>query len=222
MPDNEIIHSESGTSWVQKLRKKLERNVVWVFLTLIVAIGSGAYKAEDLVKGWTREVISDKGVQEDFVKSVQNDNSFKQAVEQWSAEEAKDAITKSDADRVTALVNQIVENDATRVLFVDRLRKDKDFQTVLVEALKSDPGVIERLKGQKGDPGDKGERGDRGPTGNQGPPGVQGEPGPPGPKGVRGDQGPPGDKGPTGDKGPPGVQGPPWRLLSNEPPEDRP
>ncbi len=64
----------------------------------------------------------------------------------------------------------------------------------VVRQLRSDPRLINELRGPKGDKGDKGEMGDQGPQGN---------PGPQGPKGERGPQGERGERGEKGEKGAP-------------------
>ena len=86
--------------------------------------------------------------------------------------------------------------------------------------LGSQPIVIERAGGLKGDKGDRGEqgpmgpqgpqgpKGDKGATGEQGPKGDKGATGATGPQGPRGLQGEKGDKGNTGATGPMGPQGP--------------
>jgi hypothetical protein len=191
--------------WLVQLRERAEKSAVWLMLLLIGTVVIGAYEAEDIVKGWVKEVVGSQDVHNSFAESIKGNESFRSTVEGWSAKEARTVINQSDDDRITALVNRIVENEATRVLLVNKLRHDKEFQNVVVEALKTDPGIIERLQGQRGEPGPKGERGDPGPPGRPGPVGDVGPPGPPGEKGARGDKGPPGDKGPTGDKGPPGA-----------------
>lgn len=60
-----------------------------------------------------------------------------------------------------------------------------------IRALRSDPNLMELLRGPKGEMGPPGKQGNIGP---QGPPGRQGPPGPPGPKGDKGDRG---DSGPA-------------------------
>jgi hypothetical protein len=69
--------------------------------------------------------------------------------------------------------------------------------TKIVEQLRSDPSLINLLRGPKGDIGPQGGKGD---TGDQGPQGI---PGPKGDQGPRGDKGPQGDKGHKGDSGKP-------------------
>jgi len=195
-------------SWFDSLKEKAEKNAIWFFLAFAFGIFGLAYKAESQVKDWTREVVNSQDTHRSFAETVKGNEAFRSTVEDWAAKEAKAAVNQSDGERVTALVNRIVENEATRVLLVNKIRQDKDFQNAVVEALKTDPGIIERLQGQRGDPGPKGERGDKGPPGDRGPVGDQGPPGPPGDKGGKEDKGPPGDKGPVGDKGPPGDKGP--------------
>lgn len=201
--------SDPTRHWFTLLKEKADKSAVWVMLLLIGAVILGAYEAEGLVKGWSMEVVGSQEVHKSFAESIKGNESFRSTVEGWSAKEARTVINQSDDDRITALVNRIVENDATRVLLVDKIRHDPEFQSVIVEALKTDPGIIERLQGQRGDPGPKGERGDLGPPGKPGPVGEVGPPGPQGEKGPRGDKGEPGDKGPRGDKGPTGDKGPP-------------
>jgi hypothetical protein len=193
--------------WFVRLKELAEKNAIWVLLVFIVTVAVGAWKAEDQVKSWARDGVGSQEGHQQFTESIKGNESFRSTVEGWSAKEARTVSMQADGDRVAALVNRIIENEATRVLLVDRLRKDRDFQTVVVEAMKADPGVIERLQGQRGESGPKGERGDMGRTGDKGPAGDQGGPGPSGEKGLRGDKGPPGDKGPVGDQGAPGPSG---------------
>ena len=67
---------------------------------------------------------------------------------------------------------------------VNLFPSDRERDTI--EALRSDPALMELLRGPKGEPGRPGERGERGADGTQGP---QGNPGPVGPKGDKGDKG---------------------------------
>lgn len=62
----------------------------------------------------------------------------------------------------------------------------------IIEKLRSDPKLIELLRGPKGDSGSKGEVG---PQGARGPQGIQGS------QGERGPQGPPGERGQKGESG---------------------
>jgi len=193
--------------WLILAKERIEKNAIWVFLVFVVGVAGTAYKAEDQVKKWAKDVVGSQEIHQQFTESIKSNEGFRTTVEGWSAKEARTVSSQADGERVAALVNRIVENEATRILLVDRLRKDKDFQNVVVEAMKTDPGVTERLTGQRGEPGPKGERGDKGRTGDKGPAGDQGGPGPSGEKGTRGDKGPPGEKGPMGDQGAPGPSG---------------
>ncbi|MCI0541277.1 MAG: collagen-like protein [Verrucomicrobiales bacterium] len=63
----------------------------------------------------------------------------------------------------------------------------------IIRQLRSDPQLIDLLRGTKGE---------------QGPQGIQGERGPEGPKGPQGEKGPQGDRGPKGEQGQQGEPGP--------------
>lgn len=67
----------------------------------------------------------------------------------------------------------------------------------MIQQLRSDPKLIELLrgpKGEKGDQGEKGLRGDSGAQGERGPRGEKGEKGPQGEKGEKGEKGDPASK----------------------------
>lgn len=63
----------------------------------------------------------------------------------------------------------------------------------VIQQLRSDPKLIEDLRGPRGEKGEKGDRGEKGPQGERGP---QGE------KGVQGERGPRGEKGEKGEPAP--------------------
>jgi hypothetical protein len=78
---------------------------------------------------------------------------------------------------------------------------DESLKQSLVTELRSDPTLIELLRGPQGPSGAKGEQGDQG---ERGPPGLAGERGPPGSAGERGPEGERGIQGRPGERGPPG------------------
>jgi Collagen triple helix repeat (20 copies) len=59
----------------------------------------------------------------------------------------------------------------------------------IIQQLRSDPKLIDLLRGPKGDVGEKGDRGDRGLNGEKGDKGATGERGERGEKGIKGDKG---------------------------------
>lgn len=203
-------------------RKKLEKSLVWIAMAFIVASAGGAFKAQDLVRGWAHEVVQGEVVtnaefRKSFIAQVRDSNEYREQVSAWSREEAESIVNQSDDKRVTALVDRIVANDSLRVLLIDKMRHDKDFQAAMVDLLHRDKELLDQLQGRrglagdKGPVGDKGPRGDPGPRGDEGPAGPAGPPGLPGergPRGVLGDVGLPGPVGPPGDKGPRGESGP--------------
>lgn len=69
----------------------------------------------------------------------------------------------------------------------------------VIQQLRSDPKLIDLLRGPKGDKGDKGERGTKGEKGDMGEKGEKGDMGPKGSKGDKGDKGERGEKGPKRD-----------------------
>jgi hypothetical protein len=72
----------------------------------------------------------------------------------------------------------------------------------LIRRLRSEPALIELLRGPKGEPGRVGQAGPKGGRGEAGPRGPRGEQGQAGPAGPKGEAGPPGDRQPPGDHSP--------------------
>jgi hypothetical protein len=60
----------------------------------------------------------------------------------------------------------------------------------IIQQLRSDPKLIELLRGPRGERGDKGEQGERGPQGDRGSQGEKGQQGERGPQGEKGDPAP--------------------------------
>lgn len=78
------------------------------------------------------------------------------------------------------------------------LRSHRSEAERIVERLRSEPKLIELLRGPKGDQGSQGPQGQAGPQGIKG---TSGE------KGAQGEKGPPGERGPKGEQGPRGEPG---------------
>ena len=72
----------------------------------------------------------------------------------------------------------------------------------LIQRLRSEPDLIELLRGPKGVPGEVGPAGTRGDRGEAGPRGLRGKRGEAGPSGPKGEAGPPGAGQPRGDRSP--------------------
>jgi len=201
----EPVDKPKETDW----KKKLESSLIWFSGVLIMGAVVMALKAEGVVKSWADDTVKAQVSSQDFraglMTQIKDSNDYRTQVSQWSQEEAQRVLNESDEKRVAALVGKIAENESLRILLVDKMRKDKDFQAALVEVMKGDPTILAQLEGRRGPPGEKGVRGDKGERGDKGPPGDPGDKGPVGDKGERGDKGPAGER---GDKGPVGEPGP--------------
>ena len=103
-------------------KQKLEENLVWFVLTMIVAGVLAAFKIQDYSKAWTREAIESEA----YIKKVQ----------EWSNKEANQVVDASDQSRITGLVDKIVQNDNYRIQLIHHLDTDSRFLADFVKALK--------------------------------------------------------------------------------------
>jgi hypothetical protein len=197
-----------GTDW----QRLLERSIVGFAGAVILASVVGVLKAQDIVQDWTHDAVKQQvtdnvAFRKGLVADIRDSADFRSQVDGWSRAEAERVVNASDKDRINALVSHIVDNDSLRVLLLDKMRRDPQFQATMLEMMRSDKVLLDQLQGRKGAPGDPGRQGPQGPAGEQGPRGEPGPAGTQGPAGERGAKGPQGDRGEPGPPGPVGPQG---------------
>ncbi len=170
------------------LKKRLEDNLIWFTLVMLVAGVGATIGIEGFVKKVAEQVFSSTDTRE--------------PIEKWAKPEAEEVVNVADNDRLSVLVEKIVSHDSMRSFLLENVKTNPALLRQLTESIKADAALLETLEGLSGPPGPAGPPGARGPIGAQGPVGPQGPIGPPGAKGPRGDKGPPGDVGPIGPPAP--------------------
>jgi hypothetical protein len=193
--------------------KHIQQSSFVLAIIAIIAVATWAFKARDLVREWTREVIRTEVVDSQefhqktseglvknaaFVDKVDErakakvDAALSQkefwdkveaAAKEKADESARDEVNKSDANRIVKLADSMLGNEAFRTIVVTKLVADPTLRKELVAALVRDPLAMDRFRGPQGT---QGIQGTQGPQGIQG---VQGLTGPEGKQGGKGDSG---------------------------------
>jgi len=222
---------EPPPSALHRFVEAFRKSAPYVSVVCVLAVGAMTLKAQSQVKDWSREVVRNEYAEnsgfrrratddllqdgpflskvddrcDGRVKKLTDDKAFWDRVDAESAKSAKGAavaeVNSADAQRISRLVDAMLNNDDFRLIVVTKLSQDAKLRKDIVATLVRDPVAFSSFRGPSGPPGPTGPRGldgAAGPAGPQGPPGLQGNLGPkndPGPQGVPGPAGPPGPAG---------------------------
>jgi len=201
------------TSALHKFVEAFQKSAPYLAMVCVLAISAMTLKAQSQVKDWSREVVRSEFVENSshrrktiddliqdgpFLAKVDDradmrlqkfvaDKSLWDRIEDEAKKEAQRTaiaeVNAADAQRISRLVDAMLNNDDFRLIVVSKISQDPRLRSELVNQLTRDPASFEKFRGPPGPIG---------PPGSRGPQGEPGQPGLTGPAGLRGETGPAG------------------------------